>query len=65
VRGRLVPLVFHASQAWFGILVNPDNMLGSYLGYTAIMAVTAIVVVLINGAQNLSRKNERIALEDV
>ena len=60
----LLACVFHGSQAWFTIMVNPDNMMVPYLGYMAIMTVTAIVVVLISGAQNLSRTNERIMLQD-
>ena len=60
----LLAFVFHSSQAWFGLFMDPDNLFGPYLGYTAIMAVTAIVVVIISGAQNLSRTNERIMLQD-
>ena len=60
----LLACVFHGSQAWFTIMVDPANMMIPYLGYMAIMTVTAIVVVLISGAQNLSRTNERIMLQD-
>jgi len=60
----LLACVFHGSQAWFTIMVDPDNMMIPYLGYMAIMTVTAIVVVLISGAKNLSRTNERIMLQD-
>ena len=60
----LLAFVFHASQAWFGLFMDPDNLLAPYLGYTAIMTVTAIVVVLISGAQNLSRKHERIQYQE-
>jgi hypothetical protein len=65
-RGSLVlAFVFHASQAWFAILtVSADSFLNSYIGYMATMSITAIVVVLIYGAQNLSRRNERIMLHD-
>lgn len=62
--GILLALVYHASQAWFAILVDPNNMISPYLGYAAIMTVTAIVVVLIYGPQNLSRNHERIMLKD-
>ena len=60
----LLAFVFHSSQAWFDLFMDPNNLLGPYLGYTAIMTVTAIVVVFTCGAQNLSRKNERIMLQD-
>jgi len=60
----LLACVFHGSQAWFMILVDPANMMIPYLGYMAIMTVTAIVVVLISGAKNLSRTHERIMLQD-
>jgi membrane protease YdiL (CAAX protease family) len=60
----LLAFVFHASQAWFELFRDPDNLFGPYLGFTAILTVTAIVVVLVSGAQNLSRKHERIMLRD-
>ena len=60
----LLAFVFHASQAWFAILVDPDNMIVPYLGYTAVMTITAIVVVLISGPKNLSRKHTRIMIHD-
>jgi hypothetical protein len=60
----LLAFVFHASQAWFAILVDPDNLIAPYIGYTAIMTVTAIIVVLLSGAKNLSRKHERIMIQD-
>jgi membrane protease YdiL (CAAX protease family) len=60
----LLAFVFHASQAWFELFRDPDNLFGPYLGFAAILTVTAIVVVLIGGAQNLSRRGERIVLHD-
>ena len=60
----LLAFVFHAAQACFAILVDPNNLMPPYYGYTAIMAVTAIVIVLIYGAKNLSRKHERIMIQD-
>jgi membrane protease YdiL (CAAX protease family) len=60
----LLAFVFHSSQAWFEILRDPDNLIGPYLVYTAILAVTAIVVVFITGPQHLSRKHERIVIQD-
>jgi membrane protease YdiL (CAAX protease family) len=60
----LLAFVFHSSQAWFEIFRDPDNLLGPYLVYTAILTVTAIIVVLVTGAKNLSRKHERIMNQD-
>jgi len=60
----LLAFVHHSSQAWFGLLLDPDNLVGPYLGYTVVMALTATVVVLVSGAENLSRSNERIILLD-
>jgi membrane protease YdiL (CAAX protease family) len=60
----LLAFVFHSSQAWFVLFLDPDNLFGPYLGYTIIMAVTAIVVVLISGPKNLSRKHEKIMIHD-
>ena len=60
----LLAFVFHSSQACFEIFRDPDNLIGPYLVYTAILTVTAIVVVLVHGAKNLSRKHERIAIRD-
>ena len=56
--------VFHAAQAWMALFMDPDNMIAPFLGYTAIMVITAIVVVLVSGAKNLSRKHERIVIQD-
>jgi hypothetical protein len=44
--------------------LDPDNLIGPYLGYTAVMAITAIVIVFVSGPKNLSRKHERIAIQD-
>jgi membrane protease YdiL (CAAX protease family) len=60
----LLAFVFHASQAWMGLFMDPDNLFGPFTGFTAIVFVTAIVVVLTSGAKNLSRTNERIMLHD-
>jgi membrane protease YdiL (CAAX protease family) len=60
----LLAFVFHASQAWMGLFMDPDNLIGPFLGFSAIVFVTSIVVVLITGPKNLSRKHERIAIQD-
>ncbi len=61
----LLAFVFHSSQAWFEIFRNPDNLFGPYYWYMGIMVVTAIIVVLVYGPRNLSRKHERIMIHEV
>ena len=61
----LLACVFHASQAWISLFMGSENVMANTLGYVAFMVVAAIVVVVISGAQNLSRTNERIMLKDV
>ncbi|MCM1986894.1 type II CAAX endopeptidase family protein [Methanococcoides seepicolus] len=60
----LLAFVFHSSQAWFGLFLDTDNLIGPYLGYTVIITIIAIVVVWVYGAKNLSRNNERIIIQD-
>jgi membrane protease YdiL (CAAX protease family) len=60
----LLAFVFHSSQAWFEIFRDPDNLIGPYFVYTAILTLSAIVVIFVAGAKNLSRKHERIAIQD-
>jgi membrane protease YdiL (CAAX protease family) len=61
----LLAFVFHASQAWMHLFMDPDNLIGPFWGFSAIVFVTAIVVVLTSGAKKLSRKHERIMIQDV
>jgi membrane protease YdiL (CAAX protease family) len=64
-RGSLLLVaLLHGSEVWvvYWMLrtgINPSN-LDNYWGYGAVMVVTAIVVVITNGSQNLSRKHARI-----
>lgn len=56
--------ILHGSEVWVGYGqlstgVNPNN-LGNYWGYGVVMVVTVIVILLTNGAKNLSRRHERI-----
>jgi membrane protease YdiL (CAAX protease family) len=60
----LLAFVFHASQAWFELFRDPDNLFGPYIGFSAILVVAAIVVIISSGAKNLSRKHERIMIRD-
>ena len=61
----LLAFVFHASQAWMGLFMDPDNSIGPFLGFSAIVFVTAIVVVLVYGPENLSKTSERYVITDV
>jgi len=39
--------------------INPNN-LDNYWGYGAVMVLIAIIIVIMTGSQNLSRKHNRI-----
>jgi membrane protease YdiL (CAAX protease family) len=64
-RGSLLLVaVLHGSEFWVAYWmlrtgINPDN-LDNYWGYGAILVITAIIIVITNGPQNLSRKHNRI-----
>jgi len=60
----LLVSVFHGAEAWKEYFLNPDILAASEIGFAAILTVTAIVVVLISGAKNLSPKHERIMIQD-
>jgi membrane protease YdiL (CAAX protease family) len=60
----LLVSVFHGAEAWKEYFLNPDILAASEIGFSAILTVTAIVVVLTSGAKNLSRKHERIMIQD-
>ncbi len=60
----LLIVVFHGSEVWVAYWqlsagVNPGD-LNNYLGYGVVMIVTVLIVVLVNGAKNLSRKHEKV-----
>jgi hypothetical protein len=66
---RISPLItlvviLHGSEVWVAYWmlstgVNSSNF-DNYWGYGIVMLVTAVVIVLAAGAQNLSRKHERV-----
>jgi hypothetical protein len=64
-RGSLLLVaVLHGSEVWVAYWmlrsgIDPSN-LDNYWGYGAILILTAIVIVITNGAQNLSRQHQRI-----
>ena len=60
----LLAFVFHASQAWMHLFMDPDNLISPFLGFSAIVFVTAIVIIITSGAENLSKTNERYVIED-
>lgn len=59
----LLMAIHHGSQAWVLALWNSSNP-KSFIGLGAAMTIAAIVVVLTNGAENLSRKHKRIMIQD-
>jgi hypothetical protein len=64
-RGSLLLVaVLHGSEIWVAYCmlsagINPRN-LDNYWGYGAVLVVTAIMIVITTGPQNLSRKHARI-----
>jgi len=59
----LMMAIHHGSQAWVLALWNVSSPKG-FLGLSAAMTIVAIVVVLIFGAENLSKTSERYVIED-
>ena len=68
-RGSLLLVaVLHGSEVWVAYWmlstgVDASNF-DNYWGYGIVMVVTALVIVLYNGARNLSRKHERIKYQE-
>ena len=66
----LMMCLMHGSEAWVGYFLFAGAFdqdfgdLGNLAGLVVVMVVTAIVVVLVSGAQNLSRKHERMMVQD-
>jgi hypothetical protein len=59
----LLIFVSHASQAWVLSLWNYSNPL-SIFGLPVAMTIVAIIVVVVFGAENLSKTHERYVIED-
>jgi len=60
----LLVAILHGSEVWVAYWqlstgINPNNF-DNYWGYGVVMVVTAVVILLTNGAKNLSRRHERI-----
>jgi uncharacterized protein len=64
-RGSLLLVaILHGSEIWLvsfmmSMGINPEN-LDNYWGYGTVMVLTAIIVVIVSGSQNLSRKHKRV-----
>jgi len=65
----LLPAILHGSEVWFAYWVlstgiNQGNF-DNYWGYGLIMVVIAVIIVITTGAENLSRKHERVMYQEV
>jgi membrane protease YdiL (CAAX protease family) len=64
----LLVAVLHGAEVWVNYwmissAIDPNNA-DNYWGYGVVMLVVAAIVVITNGAKNLSRKHERIMIQD-
>jgi hypothetical protein len=64
----LLVAVLHGAEVWVNYwmissAIDPNNA-DNYWGYGVVMLVVAAIVVITNGAKNLSRKHERIIIQD-
>lgn len=57
----LIVCVLHASEAWVLALWNISNP-RSFIGLGAAMTIVSIIIVLVYGAENLSRTGKRISI---
>jgi membrane protease YdiL (CAAX protease family) len=69
-RGSLLFVaILHGSEVWvayWGLSAAVDsNKFVNYWGYGIVMLVAAVIVLFTNGAENLSRKHERIIRQEV
>jgi len=59
----LLVAAFHGSEIWLAYLMGTDSKkLDNLWGYGLVMLITAIIIVIITGPENLSRKHQRIIL---
>ncbi len=59
----LLAIVLHATEAWVLAFWNVSNP-SSFIGAGIAMTIAAIIVVLVYGAENLSRTSQRYVIED-
>ena len=58
----LLVATFHGSEIWLAYLMGSRSKnLDNLWGYGMVMLITAILIVVVTGSQNLSRKHKRIA----
>jgi hypothetical protein len=60
----LLVAILHGSEIWaafwmMSLVINKDN-LDNYWGYGIVMVLTAFIIVMITGGENLSRRYQRI-----
>jgi membrane protease YdiL (CAAX protease family) len=60
----LLVVILHGSEIWLpywmlGAGINPDNI-NNYWGYGALLVMAAILIVLVNGPENLSHRYPRV-----
>ena len=65
----LLVAVLHGSEIWLVYLImsmgiSPNNF-DNYWGYGMVMVLTAIIIVMVTGSQNLSRKHKRIVYKEM
>jgi membrane protease YdiL (CAAX protease family) len=65
----LLVATFHGSEIWLAYLlmgmgINPKN-LDNFWGYGMVIILTAIIIVIVTGSQNLSRIHKRIVYKQI
>ncbi len=65
----LLPAILHGSEVWFAYWVLStgidQGLFDNYWGYGLVMVVIAVIIVVTSGAENLSRKHERVVHQEV
>jgi membrane protease YdiL (CAAX protease family) len=63
----LLVAILHGSEIWLAYWMMrtgiSQNNLDNYWGYGMVMVLTAIIMVIVTGSQNLSRKHKRIVYQ--
>jgi membrane protease YdiL (CAAX protease family) len=65
----LLIATLHGSEIWLAYCmmstgISPNN-LDNYWGYGIVMVLTAIIIIVVTGSQNLSRKHKRIVYQQM
>jgi membrane protease YdiL (CAAX protease family) len=65
----LLVATLHASEIWLAYCMMSvgisSNNLDNFWGYGMVMVLTAIIIVIVTGAHNLSRKHKRIVYQQI